>query len=193
MMKNYTRALTFAIVTLFCFNGFAQTVSRSYVAPNSVSIDGVSNYGFALPSVSFSQGDFTAGCEVTDVDVVISWAKTAGTCTSPTGGPSFHAETSFRVNGPTNTEILALPGTWSGNVSTSSVVTTFSQQAPTIPSGTPVTGTFRPNNGNLNTYNGLSPFGAWNLDAGDNGAGDPLCVNYYEVRITTAPDNTAQR
>lgn len=191
MMKNYTRALTFAIVTLFCFNGFAQTVSRSYVAPNSVSIDGVGNYGFALPSVSFSQGDFTAGCEVTDVDVVISWAKTDGTCNAPGSGSSFHEETSFRVNGPTNTEILALPGTWSGNVSTSSVVTTFSQQAPTIPSGTPVTGTFRPNNGNLNTYNGLSPFGTWNVDAGDNGAGDPLCVNYYEVRITTAPDNTA--
>jgi len=144
-----------------------------------------------LPSVSFAQGDFTAGCQVTDVDVLIQWAKTAGTCNAPTGGNSNHAETSFRVVNPTNTPVvLALPGTWSGNVSTSSVTTIFSDGNP-IPSGTPVTGTFGPNNGLLSTYNGLSPYGNWQLEAGDNAAGAPLCFVYYEVTITTAPDNTA--
>lgn len=173
--------------------GFAsgQTVSQCYVAPSSVSVDGVGNYGTTLPSVSFNSGSFTDGCVVTDVNVVVSWAKTDGTCVNPGSGNSFHAETSFRINSPNaGSQILALPGTWSGGVSTSSVVTTFSDGNP-IPSGTPVTGTFGPNNGSLSTFNGVSPFGAWTLSAGDNNAGDPLCVNYYCVEITTAPDNTA--
>lgn len=168
----------------------SQTVTRSYVAPSSVSIDGVGNYGSAQPSVSFTSADFTSGCVVSDVDVIISWAKTAGTCTSPTGGASLHGETSFRINGPSNQTILALPGTWSGNVSTASVTTTFSDGNP-IPSGTPVTGTFGPNNGSLAVFNGVSPVGNWNLDAGDNLLGAPLCLNYYEVRVTTSADVTA--
>lgn len=168
----------------------AQTVTQTYVAPNSVSIDNVGNYGSTLPSVSFNQGMFTQGCIVSDVDVVINWAKTDGSCTSPGSGNSYHSETSFRVNGPSGNQVLALPNTWSGNVSTSSVTTTFSQQAANIPSGTPVTGTFRPNNGNLNVYNGQSPFGNWSLSAGDNGGGEPLCVTWYSVRVTTAADNT---
>ena len=180
------------VLFVFCLisaTAFGQTVTRSYLAPSSVSVDGVGNYGFPLPAVNFVAGDFTSGCAVTDVDVVISWAKTDGTCAAPGFGASFHAETSFRINGPTNSEILALPGTWSGNATTASVTTTFSDGNP-IPSGTPVTGTFGPNNGVLADFNGISPVGAWNLDAGDNGVGDPLCINYYEVRITTAPDNT---
>lgn len=166
-----------------------QTVSRAYIAPNSVEIDGVGNYGYTLPSVTFNQGDFTNGCLVTDVDVVISWAKTDGTCTNPGNGNSFHNETSFRVNGPSGSVILALPGTWSGSTSISSVVTTFSD-GNAIPSGIPVTGTFGPNNGVLANYNGQSPIGTWSLDAGDNGIGDPVCFNYYEIYITTADDNT---
>lgn len=168
----------------------AQTVTQTYAAPSSISIDGGSNYGTALPAVSFNQGMFNQGCVVSDVDVVINWAKTDGTCTSPGSGNSFHGETSFRIDAPTGNQILAVPNTWSGGVSTSSVTTTFSQQAGTIPSGTPVTGTFRPNNGNLNVYNGQSPFGNWNLSAGDNAGGDPLCITYYSVRVTTAADNT---
>lgn len=171
-------------------NVSAQTVTKSYVAPSSVSIDNVGNYGFSLPSVTFNQADFTDGCIVTDVDVRISWAKTDGSCGAPGNGNSFHAETSFRINGPSGSEILALPGTWSGGTTISTVVTTFSDGG-AVPGGTPVSGIFDPNNGLLANFNGQSPFGAWNLDAGDNGAGDPLCVNNYQVTITTAPDNAA--
>ncbi|MCB9185756.1 MAG: HYR domain-containing protein [Flavobacteriales bacterium] len=190
-MKNiYKAVLLFTVLIYHSGNIQAQTtVSRNYIAPSSVQIDGVGDYGYALPTVTFNQGDFTNGCVVTDVDVAISWAKTDGTCLNPGNGNSFHNETSFRVNGPSGSVVLALPGTWSGSTSISSVVTTFSDGNP-IPSGIPVTGTFGPNNGVLANFNGQSPVGAWNVDAGDNGAGDPLCFNYYEIRITTADDNT---
>ncbi|MBI1288675.1 MAG: HYR domain-containing protein [Flavobacteriales bacterium] len=180
------------ICLLFGFYGIgkAQTVSHSYVAPSSVSIDGAGNYGYSLPPVTFSQSDFTDGCAITDVNVIISWAKTAGTCSNPTGGFSSHQETSFEIVGPSGTEILAIPGTWSGGATTTTVITTFSD-GNVIPSGTPVTGTFGPNNGVLGNYNGTTPFGTWNLNAGDNNAVAPLCINYYTVEITTAPDNTA--
>ena len=185
-MKNI---LLGAFLVLFAGTAAAQTVTRTHVSPTSTSVDGVGNYGFTFPAVSFTSGDFTAGCEVTDVDVTIGWAKTDGTCQAPGGGNSFHAETSFRVNGPSGSEILALPGTWSGGATTASVVTTFST-GNAIPSGTPVTGIFGPNNGALSNFNGVSPFGNWTLDAGDNGAGDPLCVVFYEVTVTTAADGT---
>lgn len=189
-MKQYLLLSFFALFVLTAGKAFGQTVSRSYTAPSSASVDGVGNYGETQPSVSFSASDFTDGCVVTDVDVVIGWAKTAGTCTAPTGGDSRHAETSFRINGPSGSEILAVPGTWSGAQSTSSVVTTFSTGNPIPGPGFPVTGTFGPNGGNLANYNGTSAIGSWSLDIGDNAAGAPVCLVYYSVNVTTAPDVT---
>lgn len=185
------RFLPLLVLLFIAHSSISQTVTRTYVAPSSISVDGSGNYGYALNSVSFASNDFQ-GCKVSDVDVTINWAKTDGTCASPLGGDSYHGETSFRINGPTgNAEILALPGTWSGNVTTSSVITTFDQAAATIPSGTPVAGTFKPNNGNLNDFNNTSPFGNWTLYAGDNALGDPLCIVYYSVEVSVTPDNTA--
>ena len=67
----------------------------------------------------------------------------------------------------------------------SSVTTTLDQAAAAIIGGaTPVSGTFRPNNGDLDNYIGSDPFGTWTLRAGDNGVGDPLCVVAYSVTIT---------
>ena len=189
-MKNFLRlTIVPALLMAACFTGNAQTVSKAYVPPSSVSVDGVGPYGTAMPGVTFNPSDFTGGCQVTDVDVVIAWAKTAGTCTSPTGGNSQHQETSFRINGPSGSQVLALPGTWTGQTSTSSVITRFSQGSP-IPTGIPVSGTFGPNNGNLSAYNGQLPYGAWNLDIGDQTTGAPVCLVFYQVEITTAPDAT---
>ena len=93
-MKHILLFAVFCVTFLLNYGtALSQTVSRSYVAPSSVSIDGVGNYGSTQPSVSFTNNDFTAGCLISDVDVVIGWAKTAGTCGAPTGGNSFHAET----------------------------------------------------------------------------------------------------
>jgi len=190
-MKNLSKGLLLMIAIVAFSGSYAQQVCESYIAPNSTSIDNVGNYGTALPSVTFNQGDFANGCVISDVDVVISWAKTDGTCSNPGSGNSNHQETSFSITGPNpgGTQILAVPGTWSGSATTGSVVTTFSNGSP-IPSGTPVTGTFGPNGGSLASYNGQSAFGTWNLNVGDNGAGDPLCFQYYRVCITTTNDNT---
>lgn len=185
--------LLLSIVAIFLFSvgsASAQTVSKSYVAPSSTSIDGVGNYGAPQPAVTFANNEFTTGCLIADVDVIIGWAKTAGTCSAPTGGNSYHNETSFRVNGPSGSEILAIPGTWSGAQSTSSVVTTFSMGNPAPGPGIPVTGTFNPNNGDLDNYIGDPVGGTWSLDIGDNASGAPVCLVYYQIDITTDPDNT---
>ena len=187
-MKHFLQ-LVIAAFFLTANSVFAQQVTLQYTAPSSVTIDNVGNYGYTLPNLNFTPGMFNLGCQISDVDVIINWAKTAGSCNSPTGGNSYHNETSFRVNAPSGSQILAVPGTWSGAATTTNVITTFSQ-GPGIPSGTPVTGTFGPNNGNLTAYNGLTPFGNWNLSAGDNAAGDPLCLVSYSVRIFTATDAT---
>ncbi|NQZ34608.1 MAG: hypothetical protein HRT58_03050, partial [Crocinitomicaceae bacterium] len=174
--------------------GFSQTtVTKTYTAPSSVSVDGCGSYCINLPGVTFSVADFTAGvCEVTDVNVNIVWAKTDGSCIAPGTGSSFHNETNFRIDGPTGTNvILVQPGTYTGSATISSVSTTFNQGSTVVGGTTPVSGTFGPNNGNLNSFNGTSPFGIWTLRAGDTGGGDPLCIVGYSVTITvSATDNT---
>ncbi|GAB4188790.1 MAG: hypothetical protein Tsb002_15310 [Wenzhouxiangellaceae bacterium] len=56
-----------------------------------------------------------------------------------------------------------------------------------MPSGTPVSGSFLPNSGNLDDFNGLSGTATWRLRAGDSGAGDPLCIDRYSVTVTAEP------
>ena len=51
-----------------------------------------------------------------------------------------------------------------------------------------MSGTFKPNNGNLDVYNGTDPAGSWNLSAGDNASQDPLCVHAYSISITVLSD-----
>ncbi len=162
------------------------TVTKTYTAPSSVTVDGCGTYCTNLPGVVFSASDFSPGvCQVADVNVSITWAKTDGTCDVPDIGSSFHNETNFRIDGPTANEILVLPGTYTGNGSTSTTTTILDQAAATVIGGVdPVSGTFRPNNGNLDNYIGTNPFGTWTLRAGDTGGGDPLCIVGYSVTIT---------
>ena len=176
------------LLTLASSSVFAMTVTKTVDPPGLVSIDGCGTFCSTLPSVSFDATDFGTASEITDVDVSITWFKTDGSCNSPNTGNSFHVETNFRLDGPSGTNVvLASAGTWSGNVSISTVTTDFDQAAAVVPSGTPVSGTFRPNNGNLNNFNGLSGTATWELRAGDNGAGDPLCVDSYSVTVTAVP------
>lgn len=172
---------------LISATSFSQlTVTKTYTAPSSVTVDGCGIYCTNLPGVTFSAADFTAGvCQVADVNVSITWAKTDGSCTAPGTGNSFHSEVNFRIDGPTGNEILVAPGTYSGTATISSVTTTIDQAAATIIGGTnPVSGTFRPSTGDLDNYIGSDPFGTWTLRAGDTGTGDPLCIVAYSVTIT---------
>ncbi|MCJ8288285.1 MAG: T9SS type A sorting domain-containing protein [Crocinitomicaceae bacterium] len=185
-MKGNTVIVLMAFL-LSSATSFAQlTVTKSYTAPSSVSIDGCGSYCTNLPGVTFSAADFTAGvCLVADVNVSITWAKTDGSCTAPGTGSSFHNETSFRIDGPVGNEILVVPGAYTGSATISTVTTTLDQAAASIIGGTtPTSGTFRPNNGDLDNYIGTDPFGTWTLRAGDTGGGDPLCVVGYSVTIT---------
>ncbi|MDG1332086.1 MAG: T9SS type A sorting domain-containing protein [Crocinitomicaceae bacterium] len=162
------------------------TVTKTFTAPSSVTVDGCGSYCTNLPGLSFSAADFTAGvCQIADVNVSITWAKTDGSCTAPGTGNSFHSETNFRIDGPAGNEILVAPGTYSGTGTISSVTTTLDQAAAPIIGGTnPVSGTFRPSTGDLDNYIGTDAFGTWTLRAGDTGTGDPLCIVAYSVTIT---------
>jgi len=176
------------LLTLASSSVFAMTVTKTVDPPGLVSIDGCGAFCSTLPSVSFDATDFGVASEITDVDVSITWFKTDGSCNAPGVSNSFHGETSFRLDGPSGTNVvIASAGTWSGNASISTVTTDFDQAAALVPSGTPVSGTFRPNNGNLDNFNGLSGTATWELRAGDNSAGDPLCVDSYSVTVTAVP------
>ena len=180
---------TTIFVGLFSFLGFSQlTVTKTYAPGSSISIDGCGNYCASLPGVTFSAADFAAGaCTVTDVNVRIRWSKTDGSCAAPLTGTSYHPETSFRIDGPTGVqEVLVAPGTYTGGATIPSVTTEFNQGSPLVGGATPFSGTFGPNNGNLNNFNGTTPFGTWTLRAGDNAGGDPLCVLWYSVTVTVA-------
>lgn len=179
----------FLMITLLVSSAssFGQlTVTKTYTAPSSVTVDGCGTYCTNLPGMTFAASDFTPGvCQVADVNVSITWAKTDGTCDVPDIGNSFHNETNFRIDGPTANEILMLPGTYTGNASTATTTTVLDQAAAFVIGGTdPISGTFQPNGGNLDNYNGTNPFGTWTLRAGDTGGGDPLCIVGYSVTIT---------
>jgi len=185
-------SICFSLISSF---GFTQlTVTKTYSPGSSISIDGCGTYCTTLPGVTFSSADFSPGaCEITDVNVNIVWAKTDGSCTSPGVGSSFHSETNFRIDGPDGVnEILVLPGSYSGNGTISSVSTTLDQSAgSTIGGVDPFSGTFRPNNGNLDNFNGTNAFGTWALRAGDTGAGDPLCIVSYSVTVTLSASDVS--
>lgn len=151
----------------------------------TVTVDNSGNFGTNVGSVTFSASDFgSSSPRITDVNIAIDFRKTDGSCSSPLNGDAFHNETSFRLQGPGSRRVtLAQPNTWSGNTATSPVEVVFDQAASSRPSGTPANGTFRPNNGNLDDFNGRSPVGQWVLQAGDNASGDPLCVRGYTITI----------
>ena len=134
-----------ALLTFFFLSSisFGQlTVTKSYTAPSSVSVDGCGTYCTNLPGVTFSASDFTPGvCQVADVNVSITWAKTDGTCTVPGTGNSFHQETNFRIDGPAGNVVLVQPGSYTGTATISAVTTTLDQAAASIIGGTnPVSG-----------------------------------------------------
>lgn len=194
-IKNYNtnplkKILFITISLLFSLGITAQTISKTYTASNTVTVDGCGSYCVALPSINFSAADFPTGCIITDVNVDIRWAKTDGSCASPGTANSYHNETNFRINGPTGASaILVRPSAYTGTGTMSLITTKFDQSAGTQVGGVqPFAGTFRPNNGNLNVFNGTNPQGNWTLYAGDTAGGDPLCITSYTVHITAEPD-----
>ena len=190
-MQNLLKLFVFFIFFLATSLN-ALTVTKTYSGPSPVQVDGASGGGLItvpLNTVTFSGSDFYTGATITKVTASIDWTKTDRTCANPRSGNAYHNEVFFRLDAPVGlgSVTLANLGTWSGGVDIGTVTTVFDQAAGAIPSGTPVSGTFTPNNGNLNIYNGESPIGDWQLVAGDDFRADPLCVFSYSVSITV-PD-----
>ncbi len=183
--------LTLLMVLSFQLYTSAQSVTKTFNASGTISVDGVGDYGTAVNTFTFNTSDFTSGCMVTDVNVSVTFAKTDGTCASPGTGNSFHAETSFRLDGPDGTQvILAQPSTWTGSATMTLQTVGFDQSAGTVAGGaTPTSGTFRPNGGDLNTFNGISGLGDWTFRAGDSSGGDELCITSVAITVITATDN----
>ncbi len=176
-------------LVLLTSTAHALTIIKTY-SGSTVIIDGGANYATALPSVEFTSGDFYSGATITKVTTSITWTKTDGTCDAPDTGNAYHGETSFRLDSPIGNEVLAVNDTWSGGTDIGDVTTLFDQSAANTPSNTPESGTFKPNNGNLDNYIGGDPVGSWNLSAGDDADQDPLCIHSYSVSITVADIDT---
>lgn len=165
------------------------TVSKTWSNPATTTIDGTGNYQGTLGTVLFTAADLPSCETVTNVEVDIVWAKTAGTCDAPGTGNSYHDESSFRLDGPTGAQvIIATDNTWSGATSTSLTTMTFADGFFPAPSGAPMSGTFTPNE-SFSAFDNLDPLGAWELKPGDTGGGDPMCVTEYTVRLTLSPPN----
>ena len=165
-MKKITLLLTMLFAFTFGSSFGQTTVTKTYAGP-TVTVDGCGSYCVSLPGLNFTAADFPDGCEIIDVNVTINWLKTDGSCAAPGTGSSFHNETNFRLAGPSSQVILAVPGTWTGGADSPPVTTIFDQAAAGIPvAGTPISGTFLPNNGNLDTFNGTGFLGTWTLQAG---------------------------
>ena len=162
------------------------TATKTEDPPGLLSIDGCGSFcNVGLSGVTFTAADFPVGSVITDVDVSIAWFKTDGSCTTPLSGNAFHSETNFRIDlAGGSTVVLALPATWTTTAPTGPITTGFDQSAGAIPSGTPASGTFLPNNGNLDNFDGASALGTFTLRPGDTGSGDPLCVDSYSVTVT---------
>lgn len=73
---------------------------------------------------------------------------------------------------------------------------TFSQAAPNISTApnlltslAPLTGTYAPQVGNLNSFNGLAPTGTWTLFIADESAGDVGTLVSWSLNVVGVPDN----
>ncbi|MGK0389832.1 MAG: hypothetical protein ACI94Y_002577, partial [Maribacter sp.] len=85
--KNFIAYKTFTIFCFFLFTSLginAQTRTATWNLGGSTCVDGSGNYGINLGSASFSELDFS-GCNITELDVRIRWAKSDGNCPNPTG------------------------------------------------------------------------------------------------------------
>jgi hypothetical protein len=161
-------------------------VSQSFNGP-TVPVTGVSQYGQAIAPVTFSAGDFQAGALVRDVNVTVNFRKVGGTCTNPGTSNARHNQTSLQLRGPTgafvNLARSSAPTTYAGSTDVGSVSATFDQDSANVltPGQLPFSGTYRPAVGNLDTFDGLTPFGNWQLFAGTNIS--TLCIESYTVTV----------
>ena len=111
------------IFILIPIHALAGIVTKTHTYATPLSIDGTSDYGVPLTGINFVSGvDFPSTDEIGYVLISITFHKTDGTCGAPNSGSAYHSETTFRIDGPSGTNvILANSGTWTGNSDASTV------------------------------------------------------------------------
>lgn len=169
------------------------TQTFSYTTP-TVTSDDTGGFVDAL-TIDVPTSAFPADYVTTDVNLVINYDKTDGSCASPGTDNSYHDEHGFQLQSPIATQVTVFdPGQFSGATSTTPGVTqTFDDASVTaIPGGIPATGTYMPNN-SFTSFNGQNPEGTWTLRASETAGGDPLCIIGVDIVITaeelSAPGN----
>lgn len=165
---------------------FGQTTVSKTWSSGPTYVDNTGNYGLSIGTVTFVSGvDFPAGYVITDVNVTVNYGMNGNNNCTTYGGNSYPGEKSMRIDAPSATQVILAPnGFFSGSTSYSGINTVFDQDAGSALPSTPTTGTYRPNTGNLNSFDDESPFGSWTFMAGDNAGGDPMCINSFTVSIT---------
>lgn len=187
------RAALAAAVVALLLAATIPSLAQAATVTKTNTVDGSVDRATMLRTVMFAAGDFTPGSAITQVTVVLEFAKIDdfAATTSPTCGPppvtgdAFEAngELFFRLTSPAATTIdLIAAGSYGDADGFGGQVTlTLDDAATSMLSGTPATGTFKPSQA-LSAFAGQSPAGDWTVTAGDNGTRDPLC--FYEASVT---------
>lgn len=161
------------------------TLTFSYTTP-TVTSDNTGGFVDAL-TIDVPVSSFPADFVTTDINLVINYDKTAGTCAATETGNSYHNEHGFQLESPVGATQVTIfdPGAFTGADDISPGVTqTFDDASVTaIPGGIPATGTYMPNN-SLSSFNFQDPEGTWTLRASETAGGDPMCIISVDIVIT---------
>lgn len=197
----YTRALCVIAVCAYLLSAsvFAATITQSFNAP-AANVDGQPGGGnvFVNSFANVPAAAYPAGSTINDVTATVVFDKIDGgtggqeanLCPNHVGGSVYNAETFIQLRSPTGVNrTLVNFGTYTGNGHPGFVTVTFDDAAGGgAGPGTPVSGTFTPNQA-LNAFDGINPVGNWRFRIGDSFAQDPLCVQSFAVRIVAdVPD-----
>lgn len=137
-------------------------------------------------TINIDSSDLPLGSVINDVDLTTVFDKTdfgtsgneASMCatSSYAGGSVYNNEIVIRLQSPSGTAVnIVNQNNYSGNAYGGVVTAVWDEAAGSGPSGTPSSGTFNPV-GNLNSFNGQSPFGNWTITYDDTANQDPLCI-----------------
>ena len=193
---NSRRASLAAAVAALLLAATIPSLAQAATVTKTNTIDGSVDLDSLLRTVTFAAGDFAPGSVITQVTVVLQFAKiddfgstTSATCgPPPVTGEAFEAndELFFRLTSPAATTInLIAARTYDVEGYGGQVTVTLDDAATSTLSGIPATGTFNPSQA-LSAFAGQSPVGDWTVTAGDNGLKDPLC--FYEASVTITAD-----
>lgn len=138
-------------------------------------------YGSADASTIYRTFDLTGHGKITDLNVMIEFAKCDDPLIGPAGtacigqGYTANREIVFSLAAPDGTVVsLVNEGNYTGSSpGTGRIVVTFDDDAAADASGMPSAGSFRPT-GSLSEFDGLDMFGTWTLQIRDTRGSDPL-------------------